>query len=320
MVNNSQYDPKKPGHLHAALISMPEFILRQQIESINTSIYIFDQNFVELKTLLEFIINDPKSFPLTFQENRDKQHKVQLETLRLLHNFVAASLTLIDHTRNYYKELYGDTDKFPDYQLKKAEFEKDPLSQFVKCLRIYCQHYYSPNILVQESFFQNPDGSQAMGRKVLLSKDDLITFDGWSPIAKKYLNKHDKNIDVLEVTETYRTKVIDFYRWFINRQKEIHKDELSHVAQKENEFIQAYIEYLIDSRLKQEKPDTTIEEEVFAGIINSDEFVELESFKAPPKIKADLAIMLLSRHYPIPESLRMKIIHLYQQEQITHPV
>jgi hypothetical protein len=314
MAEKPQSDPKKLGQTHSELISMPEFKLRAQIESINIPIYIFDQNYAELKTLLDFFIDNPKSIPLTFQRNRDKLDKVQLDILRRLHNFVEASVTLINHTRNYYNDLYGGSDSFPDYQSKvKTEFENDPLSQFIKGLRQYCQHYYSPNIVVEETFFRNLDGSDAIKKSVVLFKEKLMEFDGWNATAKKYLEKYAKSIDVLEFVEAYRNKVIEFYTWFLERQKEIHKTELALIQEKTTEYLQQLIESFVDSTLKQKDPKATIEEQVFAGVISSDEIVELEAFNAPPEFKADFAIILLSRHFPVPDMLRQKIISLYRR-------
>ena len=75
-------DSKKVGQLHQELLAMPEFKLREQLNSIQIPIFIFDKNYAELKALLEFFINDPKSLPLTFQRNRDKLRELQLDILR----------------------------------------------------------------------------------------------------------------------------------------------------------------------------------------------------------------------------------------------
>jgi hypothetical protein len=72
---------------------------------------------------------------------------------------------------------------------------------------------------------------------------------------------------------------------------------------------------MIDSRLKDKSPKTTIEEEIFSGIITSVEIVNLETFDAPSNIKADFAIQLLSKHIPVPEHLGEKIKELYRQKQ-----
>jgi hypothetical protein len=313
MAKKAQSVSKNLGQLNSELLDSPEYKLHQQLESIKTPLYIFDKNFTELKTLLEFFINNPESEPLTFSRNRDRLDELLLDILRRLHNFVAASLTLIDHTRNLYQKLYSDSDKFADYQIRiRDEFEIDPLAQFVKGLRKYFQHYSTPDIVIEESFPQNADGEQILKKKVLIFTKDLTTFDGWNATAKKYLNK--PNIDLLEVVDTYRIKVMNFYRWFIDRQNEIHRDELHRLKVKHNEFIQAFLEARIDSKLKKQSLEGNFEDEIFSGKITSKEFENLMSFDAPPNVKADYAIQLLSGHFPVSKSLRQKIIKLYKQE------
>jgi hypothetical protein len=310
------YQPKRKslGGKNIELLDMSEMKLRQKLESIKMPMFIFDVNSLELKNLLEFITNDPKSESLTLPRNHDKLHEVQLEILRRLHNFVAASLTLIDHTRYFYKDLYSDSNQFEDYQGRiRDEFEVDPLSQFIKGLRQYFQHYSTPKVVIELSFPQNADGVESLSIRVLLFTKDLLEFSNWNPAARKFLK--NPQINLLEVTDLYRAKIKDFYNWFIDRLNEIHQDDLSKVKLKHNEFIQAFIEAKIDSRLQKKSLRASFEDEIFSEAITSKEFESLASFDAPPNIKADYATQLLSRHFPVSESLSQKIIKLYKQEQ-----
>ena len=224
MVNKAQSDPKKTGQLKKELAAMPDMKLRPQDEFFKLSNYIFDTNYTEFKKLLDFFINDPKSETLALSANRDRLNEIQMDILRQLHNFVAASLTLIGHTRNLYQELYRDSGKFVDYPKRiRAEFETDSLSQFVKGLSKYLQNNSSPEIFVEESFSQNAYEKPTPKKRVLIYTSDLIAFEGWSRTAKKYLNK--PAIDLLELADSYRAKVLDFQRWFIDRQNEIQREQ-----------------------------------------------------------------------------------------------
>ncbi len=225
MVNKARSNPGKTGQLNKELAAMPDMKLRQQEESLKLSNYIFDTNYAELRTLLDFFVDDPKSETLALSANRDRLNGIQLDILRQLHNFVAASLTLIEHTRNLYQELYRDSGKFSDYPKRiREEFETDPLSQFLKGLSKYLQHNSSPEIFVEESFSQNAYEKPVPQKRVLIYTTDLIAFDGWNRTAKKYLNK--PAIDLLELADSYRTKVLDFQRWFTDRQNEIQREQL----------------------------------------------------------------------------------------------
>lgn len=225
MVDNSRSDPSKKGQLNEELAARPDMKLRQQGESIKLSNYIFDTNYSELKTLLDFYINDSKPETLAFSSDRDGLYVIQLDILRQLHNFVAASLNLIDHTRNLYQELYRDSGKFTDYPKKiRKEFVTDPLSQFAQGLSKYLQHNSPPEIVVEESFSQNAYEKPTPKKRVLIYTSDLVAFDGWNRMANKYMNK--PAIDLLEMADSYRIKVFDFQRWFMDRQDEIQVEQL----------------------------------------------------------------------------------------------
>ena len=174
------------AELNAEILAMPEHRLYQQLHGFSLSIYIFDRNFVDLKCLIEFLIKDPRARRLTASRNRDQLQTVQQEIIRFLHNFVASAQSLIDHTRKLHTKLYGESG-FPEYQQKVAsEFKNDPLSQFVKCLRQYAEHYKAPEVAVVSSLSRN-DTETTQRRSVELLLEDLQAFEGWTSKAKQYL-------------------------------------------------------------------------------------------------------------------------------------
>ena len=50
--------------LHSELVEMPEYQLFLQLRTLNTPIYIFEQNYVELKLLIEYVTDDPEGITL----------------------------------------------------------------------------------------------------------------------------------------------------------------------------------------------------------------------------------------------------------------
>lgn len=307
---------KNIGDLFTELIQMPEYRLFHQLRTLNTPIYIFEQNYIELKAIIQFVTDDPKAELIGIVRNKDKLERIHLDIIRRLHNFVASVLSLIDHTRNLHKELYSGTGMFPEYNQKvKLEFENDPLSQFVIKLRQYCQHYQAPDIGTTFSITRNGNSFDEK-RTVVLFTENLKTFDGWNVKAKEYLNSLDKEIDILQLVTAYRDKVIKFYQWFQTHQVEIHKSELDKYYEKQSEFALCHIEQQISSRLKHRDPRMRLEEEIFSGIIPSDDLEKLENAKISNREKAELAIKLLERQYSIPEDLKGNITKLYLQEVI----
>jgi hypothetical protein len=259
---------------------------------------------------------DPKAEPLFWLRNRDQMNLAMRDIIRRIHNFVATALSLIDHTRNLHRKLYSDTDEFPDYQSRiNSEFFHDPLSQFIKCLRVYCQHYRAPNLDVTTSWEQ---GAEKPTITFNLLKVDLESFDRWSATAKKYLDDVDEKVNVLEVATQYREKVIAFYEWFQSRQEEIHASEIQRFRKKESEILSLTLEQKIDTSFAQSRQKLPHrKDEIFTSIFTSREFDELENIPRDSQNRPLRAVELLEeRFFSIPDGTKQKIIQLYELPDI----
>jgi hypothetical protein len=300
-----------PGRLMDEILAMPEYEIRQQLLAFNTSIYIFDKNFKELHRLIDFLLNHPEAEMLLAERNKDRLREVQIDIIRRLHNFVAASLSLIDHTRRLYNKLYADSDQFPEYQTKvDSEFKVDPLSQFVKCLRQYCQHYKAPDIGIKVTVTQSEEG-MAERKQSILMLDDLKTFDSWNSHAKKYMGSQGEDIDILEVASAYQEKVIAFYKWFQSRQIEIHSDELERFESKQAEFALLIFEGRVNACLNSKNNMPYRGEEIFLGIFSSGDFETIEQIPIDSSERVKLSIKILEGYYPVSDELKEKILQLY---------
>jgi hypothetical protein len=294
------------------LAEMPEFHLVTQLRGLSVSLYTFDKNYQTLRTFITTLANDPRSDQLFILRNRDQLMIAMNEIIRFLHNYVASALSLIDHTRRLHRQLYAASGEFTDYHSRVAsEFTQDPLAQFVKCVRKYCQHYRAPDLAVNESWKQ---GDNRPTRTFSLVLEDLRTFDGWSATAKKYLEIAGELIDVLEVATEYRDKVIDFYEWFQSRQEEIHEDELRRFREKERELLLLQLDDKVDVGLAMCRQSVPYRrDEVFTSIFTSREFEELDSMPPDSDERATRAIELLEeRFFPVPEEIKRKIRVLYR--------
>jgi hypothetical protein len=306
------------------LTEMPEYHLVMQLQGLSMSIYTFDRNYQTLRNFITSLASNPRFDELFILRNRDRLMVAMNEIIRFLHNYVASALSLIDHTRRLHRRLYSESDKFADYHSRvTSEFARDPLAQFVKCLRQYCQHYKAPNLAVNES---RNRGEERPIRTFNLLLEDLGTFDGWSSTAKMYLSAAGEQINVLEVATQYRDKVIDFYKWFQSRQGEIHADTLKQFRAKESELLLLQLEDKIDMYLAMDKQGIPYrKDEVFTSIFTSREFDELGSLPADSGARATRAIELLEeRFFPVPEKIKRKIHILYQKpdrftQEADHP-
>lgn len=202
---------------------MPEYQTLMKIRHFSISLDIFNGNYRELINHLN-IHNDPQnSLELLGIRNKQKLHAFQREIIRLLHNYIASSLSLTDHARNHYKELYFKNNLFPEYQNEINErFTNNTLAVFIKDLRQYMQHYQSPGV---SSRLQYKKGEPDFIIKLLLPLEDIKKYSGWHSYSKKFLEEQQDDIDLLDIIEKYHNLIVDFYDWFSSRQAIIHKED-----------------------------------------------------------------------------------------------
>jgi hypothetical protein len=289
----------------------PQYELVQSLRGFNISIFTFDRNFQDLKSLIIFTTSDPRAQHLYAIRNRDKLNEIMSQIIRLTHNYVASALSLIDHTRRLHRNLYEEDNSFPEYQERvDAEFVGDGLAQFIKGLRQYCQHYKAPNLEVETKW---PGTGSDLTRTVYLLKEDLESFDGWNVAAKSFLAEVDTKVDLLNIAEAYRTKVLAFYEWFQHRQLEIHAVELDEFRSKEQELLLLMLDRKIESSSQAFGRDDVPHEpdEIFLAIFSSDEFARLNEYPMESSERAEEAIRILGEHAPVSEDLAERIRRWY---------
>ncbi len=295
---------------------MPEQHLLAELQGLDVSIYTFDRNFADLCRVISFLSDDPRAEPLFWLKNRDQLMSVLRDVIRLLHNLVASAISLIDHTRRLHRKLYASSGEFSDYQSRvDHDFARDPLAQFVKCLRQYCQHYKAPQLDITVSWRQ---GDEKPTRTVNLLARDLQTFDDWTAEARKYLDTIQEKIGVLTVATDYRNKVIGFYEWFQSRQQEIHSEEIERFRAKERELVLLMLEDKIDAHLAQsDKPHHRDNDEIFLSIFTSKEFAELDQTPRDSPQRASRAIVILDEMFlHVPSEIKQNIMRLYQESPL----
>lgn len=114
------------------------FRIMYEVRAFRTSYDIFIGNYGELKRALK-TAQDPQVWPhLWDARRRERLLRFNKEIARLLHNYVAAVKSLVEHTRNAIREKYANTRFFAEYQDRiTRDFANDPLIQFVQDLRNY---------------------------------------------------------------------------------------------------------------------------------------------------------------------------------------
>lgn len=289
------------------LLSMPELETLRKINNFSHTLYIFNKNYYELRKLLEPHNDHSHAIELLHPKNRQKIVDVQLEILRLLHNFVAAALSLTDHSRNHYKDLYAGNNRFPEYtQEVKKRFSKNPLACFIKDLRQFFQHYKIPSI--HSVFIKQTNITKSI---LQLEKSTLTQFSNWSSAAKEYLKNQGDLIDLFQLINNYHSLIIDFYGWVIDHQKEIHSDEFKQIAEKYNELLSLTISHKIKCRLKIVNQGIGSPDDIFADILTQNEWAEVEKNPADLAQRCEKIINFITQKIPLASDLKKEIRNLY---------
>jgi hypothetical protein len=171
-------------------------------------------------------VNDPdEGLRLMYVQNREASQQIHREVARRVHNFVAASLTLVEHTRNFMREHYSNTPVFERYQARiDAEFAPDPLGRFVQDLRNFMLHKGLPNSEMFLHFESNPDmpGAATMETGIRIKAAPLLEWDNWTAPARRFIENSSEFVDIRSIAEIYTDKIEAFHEWLRGELDQFH--------------------------------------------------------------------------------------------------
>jgi hypothetical protein len=230
--------------------------------------------------------------------------------MRLLHNFVAASSSLIAHASRLYKN-YVTHPSFQNYKQEiKSRFENDPLCQFVKKLRNYTLHWEIPYIGSMVSVIPG----ERMEHTLSLNRDQLLRWDGWNAPAKTFLENSNKEIDLYRVLFEYETKIRDFYDWYYARLREVHEKDILYVDAKQVEILR--LEGLelprhLEAEVRRRQKTQTPPEDMFFDYVDAETFYKLTRPQSGAAERAKALLDYVSKYSTIPEDLRQRVIDAF---------
>ncbi len=314
---------KKPSleDLTDELNQLPGKRILQELRGLDLSVFTLVNNYNDFKRLIGFLTTDPRANHLLAVRNRDQLDETFMHIARLLHNFVAAVKSLVDHTNTLHKKLNVGPNKlniepkpFLEYKARiSTEFAQDALSQFVQRLRNYCQHYRLPVVGLKISIVPS---ASLESKAIHLSKTGLLeSSDMWTDLAKQFLSQQPEEIDILRIVTDYCNKVNAFQDWFQQREREIFAEEVAEFMDKQAEKFRLRIELEIDARKDFHGIYPLRKEDVFLYVFSSQDFDVLE--KTPPDSfeRAEKAISIVESYFPISQELKDKIKALYIGEK-----
>ncbi|PGP39299.1 hypothetical protein CN993_27325 [Bacillus thuringiensis] len=208
--------------------------IRSKLEVFSISIYTFEKNNKELVNLLNQYETDSNlALEISSFNNTETFKAFLTEIIRLLHNYLASAMTLVDHTRKLFKDEYEKKEFEKEYNKKIDElFVQSPVSRFIQDLRNYSVHRMLPIAGASVAFSQET----GMTHSIYLSKDKLIDWKGWKQNARVYLDKQEDCIKLLPLVNEYTKNVTEFQTWFQEKQNEIHSEAMKELEELEKKY------------------------------------------------------------------------------------
>ena len=200
---------------------------------------IFRMNAQELIEITRRVNDPDEAIRLMAVDNKEAGKQTHREVTRRAHNFVAAALTLVDHTRIFMRENYSDLPIAAHYQSKvEADLASNPLVRFVKDLRNYMLHKGLPNSEMYLNFKSDanrPDGG-LLETGIRIKTAPLLEWDNWSNEARRYIESCGEFVDLRTMAENYTDKILAFHSWLHDELDRFHSADLDELRALEEAF------------------------------------------------------------------------------------
>lgn len=278
-----------------------------KLRQLEYSVQLFQRNYEVLTKLLNQIIEKKDQHADLFNRiNRWRTEFVFKEISFRLHNFVASSLSLVDHSRIVYKKSFADKEHYEVYQKKvNCDLKGSEIVQFVQKLRQMCQHYRLPYISAELNIKES-------NLVLYLHKTDLLEFDGWNKKAKKFLKNSGDQIDLQKIVNKYHEVIIAFHKWAKKEFAELYEDEIMNIYehnQKINKKKSTIIIEELESALKSEEKKILYNIKfAISGALPTPEMLALSKYEKDTREWILKSINFLKDYVEIPNDLLQKII------------
>ena len=204
--------------------------------------YTVEKNFIDLMDYIKKCENE-----LIFEifENGSTADTVEMETLRLLHNYLSSIQSLIDHIKRTQNNINNiELNKY--FEEEMNDFTKKNCVIFIKNFRNYIQHFCIP-LLQQEFIISRAEGVtiEAVRARdadfkfnVFLNKKELLKWDKWNAQSKIYINKYIEKKELKTIILEYHNINNIHYEKFWDKINIIYKKDIDIVNKINNEIHQ----------------------------------------------------------------------------------
>jgi len=186
--------------------------LQAFVHSLNT---VFDRNRIELLTPLQAVSTSLelalKLIPGVDPSVRDEFHA---EVIQRLHNYVAATMTLVDHSRRLMRDRTGSLAE--EFGTRKASLLQNPEVRFIQDLRNFMLHRSLP-LLAHRLRLSGGISEEARGEsEMLLGTEDLLAWDGWSSASRGWIEARGADISLRPLIVQHSALVYEINYWLLD--------------------------------------------------------------------------------------------------------
>lgn len=181
--------------------SMPGWPIHWAVSKLTLSYVILSGNGNDLVAFLQNVPALPTP-ALPGRESRRSIMPVQIETARLLHNFLAAAKTLVDHSRGVSRQCLS-TDARDRYKnIVKTAIVDCPPRAFVHDLRNYFLHVSIPVIVTNVEIAGG-------GSSMSLVRKRLLDHDRWNAEVRNFLESGAGDVPIGPLVRSYWKASLD---------------------------------------------------------------------------------------------------------------
>jgi hypothetical protein len=200
----------------------------QMLHNLSISNYTVNRNY---QHLLAAITSYEGNLQIWAVKNRAKFHAFIKELMRLFHNYLSSTYSLVEHNRKFCKDLKC-VELSKTYSERVAALLSNNCVTFIKDLRRFSQHVGIPLLSGQISL--KPEKKE-FKQRILLQKEEFVKMKGWKEASEEYINLHQE-IDLKLVLIEYQSLIKNFYQWFYKKATDVYSRELEELAEINSEI------------------------------------------------------------------------------------
>lgn len=218
-----------------------QYLNRQRTRSFTMGT--FNGNAVDLFERITAIANPERYFETLRAADGSKDEDFR-HVARLFHNFVAASMTLVEHTRALINRSYIGTPINRIYHEEvERRFKHNDLTKFVQDLRNYTVHKGMPPLrhtLSGKGLPAEGPNRMSIDIRIQLSRETLLEWDNWTGKSRKFIQDSSLLNNIADLLREYFFEIIDFHQTLDQAMEDYHHDDLRALEAMQEAFDSRY--------------------------------------------------------------------------------